>query len=291
MDDTVENLARGLVAGDETRTVAQLRSDVLVDLVLGGTAGGSDVLDGSDNLGESDLQSCAGHSAQPGLNAEIEDELSTAEGLWQRGTERQSRSAPGLVGRGVRPTVIVTVPVMTLLGRTEEPGDLERYGPIDAETARELARHAPSFIRILTHPETGATLSVGRQRYRPPADLRTALEIEDQTCRFPGCARAARRCELDHTVDWARGGQTSHTNLAHLCPKHHHLKHETKWAVRQEADRALRWTSPLGREYVTTPESRFPDAGVDSGGGAVSPGDVNVEPAPLEPAPLEPAPF
>ncbi|GAA0992652.1 HNH endonuclease signature motif containing protein [Subtercola frigoramans] len=282
IDDTVDNLARGLVKADETRTVAQLRSDVLVDLILGDSDihGGTDVLGECNPLSEFGWESCTGPAAHAVPHAESEDERSTGR-FGPRATDRQPRPSARLVGRGVRPTVIVTVPVMTLLGHTEEPGELEGYGPIDAETARELARHAPSFIRILTHPETGATLSVGRQRYRPLADLRTALEIDDQTCRFPGCSRAARRCELDHTVDWASGGQTSHSNLAHLCPKHHHLKHETKWAVRHETDRALRWTSPLGREYVTTPESRGADPMIDPCSGAVPVVDAGIEPPPF----------
>ena len=49
------------------------------------------------------------------------------------------------VGHGIRPRVLVTVPVLTLLGRSVEPANLEGYGPIDPDTARELAAHAPSF--------------------------------------------------------------------------------------------------------------------------------------------------
>jgi hypothetical protein len=45
---------------------------------------------------------------------------------------------------------------------------LEGYGPIDIETARRLAADAPGFTRILTHPETGAVLSLGRDRYAIP---------------------------------------------------------------------------------------------------------------------------
>lgn len=63
---------------------------------------------------------------------------------------------------GIRPTVLVTVPVLSLLKEGEEPATLEGYGPIDAETARQVAANAPHFYRILTHPETGTVLSVGR---------------------------------------------------------------------------------------------------------------------------------
>lgn len=45
----------------------------------------------------------------------------------------------------VRVSVAVTVPVLTLLGVEELPGTLEGLGPIDADTARRLAAHAPSF--------------------------------------------------------------------------------------------------------------------------------------------------
>lgn len=158
---------------------------------------------------------------------------------------------------GVRPRVLVTVPVLTLLGVSEEPASLEGYGPIDIDTARKLARLAPSFTRILTHPETGVVLSVGRDRYKVPADMRIWLRVRDGTCRFPGCRRAARRCDLDHTIDRQYEGHTSHDNLAHLCPGHHHLKHQTGWTVRQRAAGVIEWRAPSGRVYTTEPETRM----------------------------------
>ena len=167
--------------------------------------------------------------------------------------------------RGIRPRVLVTVPVMTLLGRSDEPAVLEGHGPIDHKTALELAGSAPSFTRLLTHPETGAVLSVGRASYAVPADLRTWLRVRDGTCRFPGCSRAARSCEVDHTRDWQFGHGTNHDNLAHLCPAHHHLKHQTGWRVRQRGGGVLEWTSPSGHLYCTEPETRLgPHVGLGS---------------------------
>lgn len=158
---------------------------------------------------------------------------------------------------GIRPRVLVTVPVLTLLGKGDEPAILEGYGPIDLQTALELAASAPSFTRLLTHPETGAVLSVGRDSYSVPSDLRTWLRVRDGTCRFPGCSRAARICEVDHTEDWQFGGHTGHDNLAHLCPTHHRLKHMTGWTVRQLGNGELEWTSPTGRVYTTEPDTRL----------------------------------
>lgn len=165
----------------------------------------------------------------------------------------------------VRPTVHVTVPVLSLMGATEEPALLDGYGPIDADAARGLAASAPSFTRLLTHPVSGAVLDVDRTTYRPPADLKRWLEVRDGTCRFPGCARRAGRCDVDHTVDWQHDGRTAFDNLAHVCSLHHHLKHETTWSVRHLAEGALEWTSPAGRRQVTLPARRIPGK-VDSVG-------------------------
>jgi len=161
----------------------------------------------------------------------------------------------------IRPRVLVTVPVLTLLGRGDELANLDGYGPIDPETAKQLTAEAPSLTRLLTHPETGAVLSVGRRKYRISADLRAWLRVRDGTCRFPGCGRSAGSCDLDHTVDWHYGGATAWHNLAHLCPKHHRLKHVGGWSVTQtnagpDAGE-LTWTAPSGRSYTTAPAVRM----------------------------------
>lgn len=142
--------------------------------------------------------------------------------------------------------VAVTVPVLTLLGASDEPATLDGYGPIDAETARRLAAHAPSFTRLLTHPISGGLLDIDRTSYRPPADLKRWLAVNDVLCTFPGCGRLARNSDIDHTVDRQFGGRTRADNLAHLCEHHHRLKHKTRWIVRQGKDREITWTSPTG---------------------------------------------
>jgi hypothetical protein len=158
----------------------------------------------------------------------------------------------------VRPTVHVTVPVLTLNGASEAPGLLDGYGPIDADSSCRIAATAPSFTRILTHPVSGTVLDVDRTTYHPPADLKRWLEVRDGTCRFPGCNRRAARCEVDHTIDWQHGGGTAFDNLAHLCTLHHHLKHETSWSVQHLAEGVMEWRSPAGRVHVTHPGRRIP---------------------------------
>ena len=164
-------------------------------------------------------------------------------------------TATGL-GLGVRATVHVTVPVMTLMGHSEEPGILDGTVPIDPDTARRLAGTATGFTRLLVHPETGVVLSVGRDRYDVPAGLRKAVEIRDHSCRFFGCTRPAHHDDVDHTHDWAFGGETNLHNLALLCRHSHRLKHETGWEVSQDQKGTLHWTSPAGRPYPSFPDAR-----------------------------------
>ncbi|MCC9206237.1 HNH endonuclease [Arthrobacter sp. zg-Y769] len=62
---------------------------------------------------------------------------------------------------------------------------------------------------------------------------------------------------MDHTLPFAHGGATEHSNLAHLCRKHHRLKTLGHWQAHRDATGpagALEWTSPLGRTYRTTPQ-------------------------------------
>lgn len=167
------------------------------------------------------------------------------------------------VARGVRATVAVTVPVLTLLGEDDSaaraPATVEGLGPIPLSRARELCGGDGRWMRVLTHPETGAVLSVGRDHYSPPADMRRLVKWRADRCMAPGCGVPASRCEIDHTIDWQHGGETAITNLAPLCKGHHTVKHHSAWAVEHDGGGgALRWTSPSGRQYVVPPRRVVP---------------------------------
>ncbi len=198
--------------------------------------------------------------------------------------DERTRSGLAALTGAVQPRINVTVPVLTLLGLDDEPADLEEYGPIDADTARRLAGHAPSMRRILVHPETGAALSYGREHYRAPADLDGFVRVRDGRCRFPGCSRRADRADLDHTTAWQHGGQTADANLAALCRRHHRLKHESGWRVVQEPGGVMRWSSPAGHVLRTWPERPF--VPVRAGEGADPPGTSgSADPLPPPPPP------
>lgn len=158
-----------------------------------------------------------------------------------------------LGGGGVTVSVALTIPALSLLGATDELPVLEGAGPIDLETARALCATAPSFTRVLTDPVTGTILDVDRKQYRPSAALKRWLALRDVTCTFVGCGRPARTCDLDHTTAWADGGVTSSDNLAHLCRKHHTMKHATRWQVSRSPGAPPLWTSPTGHSRQSDP--------------------------------------
>ncbi|MBG6181182.1 HNH endonuclease [Arthrobacter sp. CAN_A1] len=217
--------ARALQNPSESRTLTQLKADMFSDLLT--------------------------HHCPPTESTHRDDpEAGTAGATGAAG-------GGGLVDlasvKGVQPVVFVTVPVLTLLGG-DGPGELDGYGPIDPDTARRLAAHAPGFIRILTHPETGTVLSVGRDRYRVPKDLRNTILVRDKTCRHPGCNRPAPVCDIDHTIPWHQGGTTSYDNLAALCKRHHMLKTEGYWRYEQPEPGTITATSLTGKSYTTLPQ-------------------------------------
>ncbi|WP_426988878.1 DUF222 domain-containing protein [Pseudarthrobacter sp. Y6] len=152
-----------------------------------------------------------------------------------------------------RAQVLVTVPVLSLLGVTDEPATLDGYGPIPPPMARQLiADGAESFHRVLTDPRDGAPLEIGRTSYRVTKAQRQWLRLRDGKCPFPGCSNHSLDNEADHILAWAHGGTTSIKNLGSPCPKHHRLRHTTPWTpTAATKNEPPGWRSPTGRHYAS----------------------------------------
>lgn len=144
-------------------------------------------------------------------------------------------------------TVNLTIDLPTLLGLSENPGQLSGYGAIPATVARELAADG-KWRKFITDPTTGNLLDFGRESYLPPQVLRDFLLARDKTCRFPGCRRSGVKGEIDHVIPWEEGGETSPKNLGLLCKRHHQLKTHGGWKLESFEDGSCEWTSPLGKK-------------------------------------------
>ncbi|UEL28109.1 HNH endonuclease signature motif containing protein [Pseudarthrobacter sp. L1SW] len=156
--------------------------------------------------------------------------------------------------------VLVTIPVFSLLGLTDEPAEVDGLGPVPPSVARKLvADGANSFYRVLVDPTDGAPLEIGRTSYRLPEALKRWLKLRDGTCTFPGCSNHSLDNEADHLTAWQRGGTTGIGNLGQACPKHHRLKHRSAWTPTQATkDEPPGWISPSGRYYPAEHPDREP---------------------------------
>src|SRR5690606_35105803 len=135
----IRDTAIALQSRTESRTLTQLGADVCADALATGLVSGMQASGPAKS--KAPVTSSAGSDATGPL--------------------------PTTAFSRIRPTVLVTVPAMTLLGKSDEPGDLAGYGPIDPETARKLAGQSKTWYRLLTDPDTGAPLSLGQTRYQP----------------------------------------------------------------------------------------------------------------------------
>jgi hypothetical protein len=165
-----------------------------------------------------------------------------------------------------KPLVQVVIAHSTLTGVDDQPAELVGHGPIPADLAREIAADGV-WRRLVTDPLSGTVLDYGRATYHPPAGLADHVRARDLHCRFPLCRRRAADAELDHTLAWAAGGETSAANLRALCGHHHRLKGHAGWRVEAHPDGRLTWTTPTGHRHTTAPH----DYGSDSPGAWMSP--------------------
>ena len=155
----------------------------------------------------------------------------------------------------VKAQVYVYVDLLTLWSLNNNPGYLPGYGNLPAEMTRQLAADPGStWSRILTDPDNGQLLSVGRTKYRPPADLADFVRVRARTCEHPGCNRPAQFADVDHVQDWAKGGETTADDLRGYCRYHHLLKNEPGWHYESGPDGTTTITTPAGRTYTSSPE-------------------------------------
>lgn len=156
----------------------------------------------------------------------------------------------------VRP--VLTIPMLSLLGLSNAPAQLEGYGPLGMDVAKRLMAIAPSFYRVFTDPITGEALALNPDSRRVSKKMRIFLRSEDELCAFPGCTSKASQADYDHITAWAQGGRTTWENVEPLCPKHHKIKHfkddrTRSGAVRhdqspQRASIKLRGWTPVGTD-------------------------------------------
>jgi hypothetical protein len=136
-------------------------------------------------------------------------------------------------GKGSGAEVLVLCDLATLAG---EPGalasvvaDIDGIGPVAPEAIRRLA--CDGVARRVLVDAAGDVLDLGRRTRTVTDAQRRAVIARDRHCRFPGCRRSSRQCQVHHLVFWDHGGTTDIHNLCLVCWYHHRLVHEHGWAL------------------------------------------------------------
>ena len=129
-------------------------------------------------------------------------------------------------------TVNVTVSDSTLLAGGSDPAWLHGYGPIPAQTVRDLTKtaHAAGLAalrRLYVNPKTGDLVAMDATTDLFPDGLGCFLDLRDQTCRTPWCDAPIRH--HDHVTARAAGGPTTGPNGQGLCEQCNYAKEAPGW--------------------------------------------------------------
>jgi hypothetical protein len=213
----VDDLAHRMRGDDPTRTLEQCRADALVDLMLTNVEVTTTVT----------LMIPVQTATVDEPAGALERDLLAGD---QPNGEGRSGSAGSGAGRGCRNPLANTDD----FGQpTPEPNpliepswaqicamgyEIPGIGVIGGDVvAGILDRFDTRIARVLLDEHTGVVVETSTTAYLPNRAMRRFVRKRDGHCRFPGCARNAKRCEPDHIVPFNRGGPTAIWNLVSLC--------------------------------------------------------------------------
>ncbi|KYH43707.1 hypothetical protein AZH51_02570 [Branchiibius sp. NY16-3462-2] len=220
------------------RGKGQLMADALVERISGRPACGAPV------------PPTPATPATPGQDAPAADQADAP-----AAAAGEQPEADGTTDKPPVPVVAVNllVPIESLTG--EAPADLEGFGPIPADLARQfLADHDTAggvIRRVFTAPGTGELISMDSRARRYPGLLAAFVRLRDRTCRTPFCDEPIEH--IDHIQRHADGGATSVSNAGGGCARCNYTKEHPDLTVTGDADQ--RTTTTRGLSETSTPPS------------------------------------
>ena len=260
IDAMLAATARSLGA-DDPRAEQQRRSDLFADLLLGrlifdqpDDEHGDEPADEYEWLEVENIDPETGELLGTRLQRLDEDGESIGEPV-DAASQMLCGGTPRVVRRPRKQRIGVVVPLASLLGAGDTPGELaDRSGLVPAALLREQiaealdpnSRDEVLFTRLLTD-NGGRLLDTTELGRYPSARLAQAIKIRAGTCRFPTCTMPAERCDLDHHEPVPRGS-TSGSNLDPFCRRHHRGKTFAWQAALRDQD-GIDWTLPSAERY------------------------------------------
>ncbi len=255
MQEAIDEKARQIHSSGQAETLAQARADACTQLILGQAT----VTVHVHTTGSLPSGTNAGSTVRPdaALRGEIAVEAVGAAAIASPGTattEPEPEPEPAVIelrGFGTTgPTQVSARWLRDAMVRGEVVTATELT--CDPTTGALLAGEVPGRASRARSSDVVTTDGGGDIDYRPPEALRRQVRLRDGHCRFPGCSRPARQCDIDHVRPWPLG-PTSPPNLMVLCRHHHRVKQSPGWQVRLLPDARVEWTDPVGRVHVTWP--------------------------------------
>jgi hypothetical protein len=127
-----------------------------------------------------------------------------------------------------------------------EPG-----APPGPRVARFIASLGVRMERLARDPgDDGRT----EPAHDPSRKLQHLIVARNATCATPGCDTPAALCDMEHRIEYEKGGKTSEGNLDPATHGHcHRLKQNQQWKVIKTGPRETIWTGPSGRKRVVRP--------------------------------------
>ncbi len=259
----IEELAASYLKEDVAATMDQARADALVDLVLA-NAQVTAVVDLALPAGFAARPACTGScdgcgrgpAPRAGKRAAAPGGQCVKSGAQPAGSVVEDRVSAALVdadqdaGQDVENGAVIR-----LLAGLPTAGVLDhRVGTLTSATVEaNLADPDTVFRRLVIDPDTGWLVDAGATTYQPGRHLARTVRKRDLYCRFPGCATAARFCDLDHVIPFPVG-LTVLSNLACLCRRHHRLKTHGHWSLSLSTDGLCTWVDRrTGQVHTTEP--------------------------------------
>jgi hypothetical protein len=129
---------------------------------------------------------------------------------------------------GVSATVVVTMPLETLIGGLTAAGVATGHR-VSPGLARRLACEAGIIPAVLG--SKSQVLDLGRRVRFHTEPQRIALALEQGGCTAEDCDWPPGMCHAHHDTPFSEGGGTSVKNGRLLCPRHHARAHDPTYQI------------------------------------------------------------
>jgi hypothetical protein len=251
----LDRLARAARADGDTRNLAQLRADAMLDLLSGLPFR---LHPKTDPITMAADHAANGDTPPDRTKPSRRDPAPTSSSVRAETDDHGRRCVCGGVQPAPRRGVVdIQVELSTLMCLNDNPGLVSGFGPVIADIARQVAhdQEANPMWRWSVTDRNGNLLHHGHTRRRPNATEKAYVKARDKTCRAPGCRRPALNCDDDHRQEYARHGPSHRGNLCVLCKHHHRLRHELGFVVHQISAQTVLWEAPNKLLYTVLPDA------------------------------------